>query len=191
MNLNNLKQNNKAWVESKLAHSPDYFKKLAEGQSPDILYIGCSDSRVSPELIMGLEPGEVFVYRNVANLIPEDDPSSSAAIHFAVEQLGVKHIIVCGHYDCGGVLAAGSDDDLGHLEPWLAETRELFVCHDHKHNHDSDDDRHKELVALNVREQCANLKKIPIVAEALTDGKISVHGWVFDIETGLLIDLEV
>jgi carbonic anhydrase len=168
-------ENNKKWVESKLIHDPDYFLRLSAGQSPDFLYIGCADSRVPANEIMGLEPGEVFVHRNVANLVVNTDLNVHSVIEYAVEHLKVKHVIVCGHYGCGGVNAAMSSRDLGLLNPWLREIRDVFRLHKKELIAiDDEQERAKRLVELNVQE-----------------GYPKVHGWVFDLHDGLLKDLHI
>ncbi|MCB9603225.1 MAG: carbonic anhydrase [Sandaracinus sp.] len=186
-------ENNKKWVESKQEHDPDYFLRLAAGQSPDFLYIGCADSRVPANEIMGLEPGEVFVHRNVANLVVNTDLNVHSVIEYAVEHLGVKHVIVCGHYGCGGVAAAMTHKDLGLLNPWLREIRDVYRLH--RKELDAIEDevaRGKRLVELNVQEQCIRVIKTAVVQKAyLRKGYPKVHGWVFDLHDGLLKDLEI
>lgn len=186
-------ENNKKWVESKLAEDKDFFKTLALTQNPDYLYIGCSDSRVSAEEMMGLKPGEVFVSRNVGNLVNSLDLNVTAAIQYAVEHLKVKHVIVCGHYGCGGVKAAMTAEDLGLLNPWLRNIRDVYRIH--QLELDAIPDEHKRydrLVELNVVEQCINVIKMAVVQEEyLVDEYPIVHGWVFDLRTGKIIDLEI
>ncbi len=126
---NDIFKNNKAWVQQKLAVDSDYFEKLAEGQDPDFLYIGCSDSRVTAEELMGLKPGEVFVHRNIANIVGNNDLNVMSVINYAVDNLKVKHIVVCGHYYCGGVKAAMQSVDMGILNPWLRNIRDVFRFH--------------------------------------------------------------
>ena len=132
-------QNNKEWVQSKLNTDADFFKKLAKDQNPEFLYIGCSDSRVPANEIMGLEPGEVFVHRNIANLVCATDLNVMAVINFAVRHLDVRHIVVCGHYNCGGVKAAMKPEDLGILNPWLRNIRDVFRLHKDELNSITDD----------------------------------------------------
>lgn len=186
-------KNNEDWVKKKLGEDADFFKKMAEGQSPDFLYIGCADSRVTTEELMGMNPGEVFVHRNIANVVSTLDMSATAVIQYAVEHLKVKHIVVCGHYGCGGVKAAMSPEDYGLLNPWLRNIRDVYRLH--REELDSIDDekkRYDRLVELNVEEQCVNVIKMACVQERyiLEDYPI-VHGWVFDISTGKLIDLNI
>ena len=186
-------ENNKNWVESKLAVDKDFFKTLSASQTPDYLYIGCSDSRVSAEEMMGLKPGEVFVTRNVANVVNTLDMSVTAVIQYAVEHLKVKHIIVCGHYGCGGVKAAMTPQDLGLMNPWLRNIRDVYRLHQAELDAIEDDQkRYDRLVELNVQEQCINVIKMAVVQEQyLVDEYPIVHGWVFDLKTGKIIDLEI
>lgn len=186
-------ENNKKWVESKLAENKDFFKTLSETQTPDFLYIGCSDSRVSAEELMGMKPGEVFVTRNIANVVNTLDMSSTAVIQYAVEHLKVKHIIVCGHYGCGGVKAAMTPQDLGLLNPWLRTIRDVYRLHQVELDAIADENkRYDRLVELNVQEQCINVIKMAVVQEQyLVDEYPVVHGWVFDMRTGKIVDLEI
>ena len=185
--------NNKKWVEGKLAGDKDYFEKLAREQTPDYLYIGCSDSRVPASEIMGLEPGEVFVHRNVANLVINTDSNINAVIQYAVEHLEIKHIIVCGHYGCGGVKAALYPTDIGQLNNWLQTLRDVYRIH-HDELRAIEDSRKKfdRLVELNVIEQCVNIIKIDHVQRSwYKTGYPQLHAWVYDLHNGLLRDLDV
>ena len=186
-------ENNKKWVERKLGEDADFFKNLAKEQNPEYLYIGCSDSRVTTEELMGLKPGEVFVHRNIANLINTLDLNAISAIQYAVEHLKVKHIIVCGHYDCGGIKAAMSPEDLGLLNPWLRNIRDIYRLHRIELDAIADEkERNNRLVELNVQEQCINVIKLACVQERyIVDEYPIVHGWVFDISTGKLKDLNL
>lgn len=185
-------KNNEKWVSGKLEIDPDYFAKLAKGQTPEILYIGCSDSRVTAEDLMGVQPGEAFIHRNIANLVNNVDLNVMSVINYAVRHLQVKHIVVCGHYNCGGVKAAMQPKDLGILNPWLRNIRDVYRMHKTELEGISDEeDRYKRLVELNVQEQCVNLIKTAAVQQAHHDRGILVHGWVFDIHTGKLIDLKI
>lgn len=185
-------ENNKKWIEEKLSISPDYFKNLASGQQPEFLYIGCSDSRVTAEDLMGVQPGEVFIHRNIANLVNNVDLNVMTVINYAIRHLKVNHVIVCGHYNCGGVKAAMQPKDLGILNPWLRSIRDVFRMHKDELNAIKDEDaRYNRLVELNVQEQCVNLIKTAAVQEAYNERKLMVHGWVFDIHTGKLIDLKI
>lgn len=186
-------ENNRQWVASKLATDSDYFEKLASDQSPDYLYIGCSDSRVPANEIMGLEPGELFVHRNIANLVNNIDLNVMSVINYAILHLEVKHIIVCGHYNCGGVKAAMIPKDMGLLNPWLRNIRDVYhKYHDELTAIASEDDRYNRLVELNVVEQCNNVIKTAALQKSyLKKGYPIVHGWVFDMHYGLLKDLEI
>lgn len=192
MDLKHIFENNESWIQNKLQLQPNYFSDLSKGQSPEILYIGCADSRVTAEELMGLNPGEVFVHRNIANLVPNSDLSSMAVINYAVAHLKVNHVVVCGHYYCGGVKAAMNADDLGILNPWLRNIRDVYRLHRNTLNAIEDEEaRYKRLVELNVQEQCVNVIKTPEVQRAYRERDITIHGWVFDIHTGKLIDLNI
>jgi len=192
MNLSQIFKNNQAWIVEKLELDPEYFQKLARGQHPNILYIGCSDSRVTAEDLMGAQPGEVFIHRNIANLVPNNDLSAMSVINYAVDHLLVKHIVVCGHYGCGGVQAALQHADQGILNPWLRNIRDVYRLYKKELNAIQDDEaRSKKLVELNVREQCVNVIKTAEVQQAHLARGLTVHGWVLDIHTGRLIDLNL
>lgn len=185
-------ENNKKWVSEKLAIDPQYFDKLSKGQNPDFLYIGCSDSRVTAEELMGAQPGEVFVHRNVANMVISIDLNVMSVINFAVRHLKVKHIVVCGHYFCGGVKAAMQPQDLGILNPWLRNIRDVYRLHRKELDAITDESkRYNRLIELNVQEQCINLIKTAAVQEAHKERGLLVHGWVFDVHSGKLIDLKI
>ena len=192
MDLKEVFSNNADWVKEKLSVDPSYFEELAKGQQPPILYVGCSDSRVTAEQVMGLGPGQVFVHRNIANMVPQLDMSVTSVINYAVEHLKVKHLVVCGHYYCGGVKAAMSSADLAILNPWLRGIRDVYRLHQKELEAIEDEEaRYRRLVELNVQEQCINAIKLPDVQKALNSGALDVHGWVFDIGTGKLIDLDI
>lgn len=192
MDISKIFDNNKEWIRSKLKEDAAYFDKLAAGQDPDILYIGCSDSRATAEEIMGLGPGEVFVHRNIANMASNTDLTAMGVINYAVEHLKVKHIVVCGHYGCGGVKAAMQSQDLGILNPYLRNIRDVYRMHKEELNAlDDTTDRYKRLIELNVQEQCINVLKTSDVQLAFKDRGITVHGWVFDLASGELIDLKI
>ena len=192
MNIDQIFKNNKAWVHEKLGLDPEYFKNLSEGQSPEILYIGCSDSRVTAEEIMGAKPGEAFILRNIANMVSNLDLSAMSVINYAVSHLKVNHIIVCGHYGCGGVKAAMQSQDLGILNPWLRSIRDVYRLHKAELNNISqEEDRYRRLVELNVQEQCVNVIKTADVQLAYKERNLTVHGWVMDLGTGKLIDLKI
>lgn len=186
-------ENNKEWVAEKLGTDPQYFDKLAGDQEPDYLYIGCSDSRVPANEIMGLQPGELFVHRNIANLVNNSDLNVMSVINYAVVQLKVKHIIVCGHYNCGGVKAAMTPQDMGLLNPWLRNIRDVYRLHSGELDGIADEhQRYNRLVELNVIEQCNNVIKTAAVQKLYVQtGFPIVHGWVFDLHNGYLKDLEI
>jgi carbonic anhydrase len=191
MEINQIFKNNDDWVKEKLSTDSNYFKNLSEGQSPEVLYIGCSDSRVTAEQLMGAAPGEAFVHRNIANMVPNTDLSVMSVIDYAVLHLKVKHVIVCGHYYCGGVKAAMESADLGILNPWLRNIRDVYRMHKDELNTITDEEeKYKRLVELNVQEQCINVVKTAEVQRAFIDRGITVHGWVFDVHSGKLIDLK-
>lgn len=186
-------ENNQKWVEETKTTDKEFFEHLSKGQNPDILYIGCSDSRVTAEEMTGVKPGQMFVHRNVANLVPSNDLSSASVIEYAVNHLNVKHVVVCGHYFCGGVKAAMEANDLGILNPWLRNIRDVYRLHKDELNAITDEtEKYKRLVELNVEEQCVNIIKMAVFQKHfLKDGKPTVHGWVFDVESGQLIDLNI
>lgn len=192
MDIEQIFKNNQNWVNKKLGVDPDYFKNLANGQNPDILYIGCSDSRVTAEEVMGVKPGDVFVMRNISNMVSNLDLSAMSVIDYAVSVLKVKNIVICGHYGCGGVKAAMESKDLGILNPWLRNIRDVYRIHRDELNKIScDEEKYRRLVELNVQEQCVNVIKTADVQIAVRQGRLSVHGWVMDIGTGKLIDLNI
>jgi carbonic anhydrase len=192
MDIAQIIRNNQLWIAGKLRTDNEFFKKLALGQSPEILYIGCSDSRVTAEELMGAQPGEVFILRNIANMVPNTDLSAMSVISYAVSCLEVKHIVVCGHYACGGVKAAMQSEDMGILNPWLRNIRDVYRIHKTELNAIHDEEfRYDRLVELNVQEQCINVIKTSDVQKAIKERGLTVHGWVFDIKTGKLKDLEI
>jgi carbonic anhydrase len=184
-------ENNRAWVEEMTAKDPNYFMEMAEDQTPTFLYIGCSDSRVPANVIMGLPPGEVFVHRNIANLVVNTDDNCQCVIHYAVGVLKVKHIIVCGHYGCGGIKAAMVPRDMGLLNGWLREIRDIARLHKDKLKPIVDPEAfHRRLVELNVLEQCQNVLKTASVQRSyIQTGYPIVHACVYDLHDGLLRDL--
>ena len=192
MDLNQVFQNNKKWISDKLSTSKNYFEDLGKGQNPELLYIGCSDSRVTAEDLMGLGPGEVFVHRNIANMVSGIDLSAMSVVEYAVVHLKVNHVVVCGHYACGGVKAAMQSADLGILNSWLRNIRDVYRIHKEELNTITDEEKkYDRLVELNVKEQCVNLIKTAAVQKAYRDRGLKVHGWVFDVHTGELIDLKI
>ena len=186
-------ENNKKWVAEKIATNKDFFENLSKGQDPDYLYIGCSDSRGTAEDLMGMQAGDVFVHRNIANIISNTDLNVMSVINYGVLQLNVKHIIVCGHYYCGGVKAAMQAKDFGILNPWLRNIRDVYRLHKDELNLISDEEqKYNRLVELNVEEQCLNVIKTAVVQRGyINSGYPIVHGWVFDVRTGELIDLKI
>jgi carbonic anhydrase len=186
-------ENNRKWAADLKANQPEYFTDLASGQSPETLFIGCSDSRVPANSIIGLPPGDVFVHRNVANLVHNADMNILSTVDFAVTHLKVQRIIVCGHTLCGGVKAAMEARDMGVLNPWLRQIRDVYRLHfDHLESIDDEESRYHRLVELNVQEQCVNILKYIAVQKAIVQNpNFSVHGWVFDVRTGLIQDLEI
>lgn len=186
-------QNNEKWIQEKLSLDSQYFENLSKGQSPEILYIGCSDSRVTAEDLMGANPGEVFIHRNVANQVIPTDNNINAVIQYAVEHLKVKHIIICGHYECGGVKAALHPSDMGQLNSWLQTLRDVRRLHREELESIADEhERFDKLVELNVLEQCMNIIKIDHVQRSwYKTGFPQIHGWVFNVRNGKLINLEL
>jgi carbonic anhydrase len=192
MDITTVFKNNKDWIAAKLKKNPDYFKELAKGQNPDILYIGCSDSRVTAEELMGVQPGDVFVHRNIANMVISIDLNLMSVLAYAVENLKVDHVVICGHYYCGGVKAAMDVADLGILNPWLRNIRDVYRLHKHELNAIKDEsEKYNRLVELNVQEQCVNVLKTSVVQKAVRNRGMKIHGWVFDVGTGKLIDLNI
>jgi carbonic anhydrase len=186
-------ENNANWIADKNATDAQFFEKLAIEQTPEYLYIGCSDSRVTAEDMMGASPGEVFVHRNIGNLVVSIDLNVMSVINYAVRNLKVKHIIVCGHYNCGGVKAALTQQDMGILNPWLRNIRDVFRIHKDELMAITDPKKQFDrLVELNVKEQCINVIKTAVVQRHyVTSGFPIVHGWVMDIRSGKLVDLQI
>lgn len=190
--LKDLFARNLEWARAHVAADPEYFRRLAAQQAPEYLWIGCADSRVPANVITGLDPGEVFVHRNVANLVHPADMNCLAVLQFAVEVLKVRHIIVCGHYGCGGVHAAMSGEGNGLLDHWLEPIRELARQHDSSLAPIQDQGvRLNRLCELNVAAQVRRVAETPIVRQAWARGHgLAIHGWVYGINDGLLRDLE-
>jgi len=192
MHVNEIFRNNEKWVSEKLALSPEYFKNLARDQTPEFLYIGCSDSRVTAEELMGIEPGQAFIHRNIANMVISIDLNVMSVLHYAITALKIKQIVVCGHYGCGGVRASLQSVDLGIMNPWLRNIRDVYRLHKDELFAISDEQkRYDRLVELNVQEQCINVIKTADFQKAYKERGIQLHGWVFDIRTGKLIDLKI
>ena len=192
MILKNVFKNNEQWIKDKLSVDSNYFEDLGKGQNPELLFIGCSDSRVAAEELMGLGPGDVFVHRNIANMIVGTDANGMSVVNYAVTHLKVNHVVVCGHYECGGVKAAMQSADLGVLNGWLRNIRDVYRMHHNELNAIKDESKkYDRLVELNVKEQCVNLIKTAAVQKAFRARGLKVHGWVFDVHTGKLIDLKI
>lgn len=190
--LNVLFQKNEDWVIGKVRKDSDYFRRMAEAQDPLYMWVGCSDSRVPANEIVGLEPGELFVHRNVANLFPHTDFNCLSVLEYAVDLLKIKDVIVCGHYGCGGVKAAMEDHHLGLVDNWLRNIRDVYTRYKDELEKIADlHKRYDRLVELNVLQQVHNICHTTIVQEAWTRGQaVSVHGWVYNMETGRLKDLK-
>ncbi|HJU90993.1 MAG TPA: carbonate dehydratase [Gemmatimonadaceae bacterium] len=191
--LAHLFENNREWAAEMVRQDPDFFDRLSRQQAPRYLWIGCSDSRVPANQIVGLLPGEMFVHRNVANVVVHADLNCLAVIQFAVEVLRVSHIIVCGHYGCGGVLAALRDEKLGLVDNWLRHVQDVRWKHQAEIDAlDAETEKHNRLCELNVVEQVVNVANTTIVRDAWARGQaLAVHGWVYDIADGLLRDLDM
>jgi carbonic anhydrase len=189
--LNHLFDSNRAWAAEVTRQDPDFFSRLSQQQTPQYLWIGCSDSRVPANQIVGMQPGEMFVHRNVANVVVHADLNCLSAMQFAVDVLRVDHIIVCGHYGCGGVLAALRDDKIGLCDNWLRHVQDVRWKHQAELAAiDSEAQRHNRLCELNVIEQVVNVSQTTVVQDAWARGHaVTVHGWVYDIRDGLLRDL--
>jgi carbonic anhydrase len=190
---NQLLHNNKEWVAKKTANDPDFFKRLAQGQQPPLLWIGCADSRVPANEIIGADPGEVFVHRNIANMVLHTDMSMLSVLDYAVNVLKVKHVIVCGHYGCGGVQAAMTNRHFGLIDNWIRHIKDVYRFHADELNVIRDEkQRFNRFVELNVTEQVMDLAKTSIVQEAWERGQeLHLHGWVYDVADGLIKDLDV
>lgn len=185
--------NNAKWVESKLDVDSEYFKKLSLGQSPPLLWIGCSDSRVPANEIIGAEPGDVFVHRNIANMVIHSDMNVLSVVDYAVNILKVKHIIVCGHYGCGGILTAMRNDSLGLIDNWIRHIKDVYRLHQDELNAiENEKERYNRFVELNVVEQVFDLAKTSIIQSAWKNNQeLHIHGWVYGLDTGIIKDLNV
>lgn len=186
--LEHLLDNNREWAKNITTQNPDFFSTLAHLQEPDYLWIGCSDSRVPANQLLGLLPGDIFVHRNVANVVAHTDLNCLTVLNYAVEHLQVKHIILCGHYGCGGVKAAMANQHLGLIDNWLRNIRDVYFEYDEKLNAITDDNqRLNRLCELNVEQQTANIARTSIVQSAWQRGQaLSIHGWIYGLEDGLL-----
>lgn len=186
-------QNNREWVDEKLRSDPQYFKRLAEGQAPPLLWIGCADSRVPANEIIGAQPGEVFVHRNIANMVIHSDMNMLSVLDYAVNVLKVEHVIVCGHYGCGGIKAAMGNQSIGLIDNWIRHIKNIYRLH--KKVLDAIEDEHERFdrfVELNVVEQVFDLAKTSIVQGAWkNDQKLQLHGWAYGVGSGIIKDLNV
>ena len=189
--LQHLFDNNIAWAEKIKANDPEFFNRLSEQQTPDYLWIGCSDSRVPATQIVNLQPGEVFVHRNIANVVVHNDTNCLSVIQFAVEVLKVKHIIVCGHYGCGGVKAAVEDQDHGLINEWLQHIKEVKQKHLVELEDLTPEQKNNRMCELNVIEQVKHVSETVAVQNAWKNGNpLSIHGWIYNISDGILHDLD-
>lgn len=186
-------ENNKNWVKSKLDQDPDFFNKLAQGQKPPLLWIGCADSRVPANEITGTQAGEVFVHRNIANMVIHTDMNMLSVLDYAVNALQVRHIIVCGHYGCGGVQAAMSNKSIGLIDNWVRHIKDVYRFHQEELDAIQEEkQRFDRFVEVNVIEQVYDLAKTSIVQNAWNEKRdLWVHGWVYGIHNGLIKDLDV
>ena len=193
MSPKELLENNRQWARAAVASDPEYFSRLAHQQSPQYLWIGCSDSRVPANQIIGLAPGEVFVHRNIANVVVHTDLNCLSVIQFAVDILKVRHIILCGHYGCSGVHAAMTKHRIGLSDNWLRHVQDVATKHGDELDKVADEERrHRRLCELNAREQVENIAKCTAVQEAWERGQpLEVHGWIYDLKDGLIHDLNV
>jgi carbonic anhydrase len=188
-----LLENNKEWVAKNLEKDPNFFNKLADGQQPPLLWIGCADSRVPANEIIGAQPGEVFVHRNIANMVLHTDMNMLSVLDYAVNVLKVKHVIVCGHYGCGGVKAAMGNQQLGLIDNWVRHIKDVYRFHNDELSAIKDDtSRFNRFVELNVVEQVMDLAKTSIIQSAWNSKQpLQIHGWVYDIKDGIIKDLGV
>ncbi|MBI2281411.1 MAG: carbonate dehydratase [Bacteroidetes bacterium] len=186
-------ENNRNWVKQKLSLDENFFKKLAKGQQPPLLWIGCSDSRVPANELIGAQPGEVFVHRNIANMVIHTDMSMLSVLDYAVNVLKVKHIIVCGHYGCGGIKAAMGNQHVGIIDNWIRHIKDVYRYHHQELDLITEETkRFDRFVELNIVEQVCDLAKTSIVQSSWDNNQeLSIHGWVYDVGSGLVKDLEV
>lgn len=185
--------NNKLWVENSLIEDPNYFQDLAKEQRPPLLWIGCSDSRVPANEIIGAKPGEVFVHRNIANMVIHSDMNMLSVLDYAVNVLKVKHVLVCGHYGCGGIKAAMKNESIGIIDNWIRHIKDIYRLHQEELNSIIDEtDRFNRFVELNVIEQVCDLAKTSIVQSAWKNGQeLYLHGWSYGLNSGIVTDLQV
>ena len=185
--------NNKKWVEEQINIDPEYFKDLSKGQNPPLLWIGCSDSRVPANEIIGAKPGEVFVHRNIANMVIHSDMNMLSVLDYAVNVLKVKHVIVCGHYGCGGIKAAMGNDSIGIIDNWIRHIKDIYRLHQEFLDGIIDEnDRFNAFVEVNVKEQVFDLAKTSIVQSVWKNGQeLTLHGWAYGLNSGFVTDLDV
>lgn len=185
--------NNKEWVEKMIADDAEYFKDLAKGQNPPLLWIGCADSRVPANEIIGAKPGEVFVHRNIANMVVHTDMNMLSVLDYAVNILKVKHVIVCGHYGCGGIKAAMTNSSFGLIDNWIRHIKDIYRFHEeYLDSIEDEEDRFNAFVEINIKEQVYDLAKTSIVQNAWRNGQdLTVHGWVYGLNSGYITDLQV
>ncbi|ABG42759.1 Carbonate dehydratase [Paraglaciecola sp. T6c] len=188
--IKQLLENNKVWSQGMKEADPDFFDKLSKRQTPEYLWIGCSDSRVPANQLLGLVPGDIFVHRNVANLVVHTDFNCLSVLQYAIEVLNVKHVIVCGHYGCGGIDAALRDQQLGLIDNWLGHIKDIATVHKEELATLSDEQRSARLCELNVIEQANNIRRSNIFKDAQTRGqKIRIHSWIYSLRNGRIKDL--
>ena len=191
--IKDLLNGNAAWVNNTLKHNPDFFNDLSTGQTPKFLWIGCSDSRVPATEITNALPGSIFVQRNIANMVVHTDSNLLSVVNYAVKVLKVKHIIVCGHYGCGGVKAAMSNQNFGFLDNWLMHIKDVYRLHQSELDAiENEEERLDKYVEFNIKEQVTNLAKVSFIQEEWDNGEFPhIHGWVYSLKDGLLKDLGV
>ncbi|MBL4592478.1 MAG: carbonate dehydratase [Flavobacteriales bacterium] len=191
--IKDLINGNVSWVNNTLKHNPNFFNKLATGQSPQFLWIGCSDSRVPATEITNALPGSIFVQRNIANMVVHTDSNLLSVVNYAVKVLKVKHIIVCGHYGCGGVQAAMSNENFGFLDNWLMHIKDVYRLHEKELDEIKDEKKKLDrYVELNIQEQVTNLAKVSFIQQEWNNGEFPhIHGWVYSLKDGLIKDLGV
>jgi carbonic anhydrase len=189
--LSDLLEKNRAWAARMRADDPEFFARLARQQNPHYLWIGCSDSRVPANQITGLAPGEVFVHRNIANVVVQTDLNLLSVLQFAIDLLHVEHVIVCGHYGCSGVRAAMAGERVGVADNWLRQIEAVYSLHDaYMARHERESDRHDRLCELNVLEQVVNVARTTVVRDAWARGQtLAIHGWIYGLQDGLLRDI--
>lgn len=188
--IKHLLQNNEKWSANTKASDPEFFNKLAQQQNPEYLWIGCSDSRVPANQIVNLLPGDIFVHRNVANLVVHTDFNCLSVLQYAIDVLKVKHIIVCGHYGCGGVEAALTEQQFGLIDNWLGHIKDIAYKHREELSGLSEHEKSAKMCEINVMEQAANLRRNNIVKDAIKRGQsLSIHSWIYSLKNGLITDL--